>query len=110
MSAADNYYNSSLGESSPIWTSEASLARTRERAAKQSRLLSRATRACTFCTISPKWRAGSQTIITVDLFTTKAKRLAKYFRYYSVTLRVFSICFTLTGEKYIVCYTEDIII
>ena len=45
MSAADNYYDRSLGVSSPIWTSEASLARTREQAAKQSRLLSRE-RAC----------------------------------------------------------------
>ena len=47
--------------SSPIGASEASRARTRERAAKprESRLLSRASRACTFHDI-PQWRACSQ--------------------------------------------------
>ena len=57
----------SLQKSSPIWASEASRARTRERAPKPregprppfSRLLSRATRASAFHDI-PKWRACSQ--------------------------------------------------
>ena len=46
----------SLQAISPIWASEASRARTRERAAKLSRLLWRASRASTFYDI-PIWRA-----------------------------------------------------
>ena len=64
------YY--SLRASSPIWTSEASRARTRERAAKpqgaasRSRVSSRVPLARVLFTISPKWRACSQAMFTTE--------------------------------------------
>ena len=50
----------SLRASSPIWASEGSCARTRERAAPRSRVSSRVPLARVLFTISPKWRACSQ--------------------------------------------------